>query len=322
MRDFIDEWKNEIYPVKNYADWLIANFGRTFAETFPMEYTVKYHTTTADNMTTDWIGPRMYKPKIEEVLLGALTQDHPIIHYVTEFRYPSRDGFVSYLKMFLEKTELKIGHQVANIDPRRKELGFSDGNVVGYNGLISSIPLPDLIPMVKGVPADVQMAAGKLACSACVIVNIGIDREDISEAQISYFYDRDIMFSRLSFPHMFSPHNAPPGKGSIQAEVYFSPKYKPLDRSPEEFIPLVIADLRRCGIIREYDKVIFSNAIYAPYANVIFDHDRANALKTVHGYLEDIGIAYCGRYGDWGYMWTDESFISGERAARKILNGY
>ena len=56
-----------------------------------------------------------------------------------------------------------------------------------------------------------------------------------------------------------------------------------------------------------------------PYANIIFDHDRAGALKTVHGYLDDLGIAYCGRYGDWGYLWTDESFKSGERAADQAL---
>ena len=36
--------------------------------------------------------------------------------------------------------------------------------------------------------------------------------------------------------------------------------------------------------------------------------------------LDDLGIAYCGRYGDWGYMWTDESFISGERAAETALS--
>ena len=42
------------------------------------------------------------------------------------------------------------------------------------------------------------------------------------------------------------------------------------------------------------------------YANIIFDLERAAALETVHGYLDDIGIAYCGRYGDWGYLWTDE----------------
>ena len=57
-----------------------------------------------------------------------------------------------------------------------------------------------------------------------------------------------------------------------------------------------------------------------PYANVIFDLERAAAVETVHGYLDDVGVAYCGRYGDWGYMWTDESFISGERAAETALS--
>ena len=55
------------------------------------------------------------------------------------------------------------------------------------------------------------------------------------------------------------------------------------------------------------------------YANIIFDLERAEALKIVHGYLEDIGINYCGRFGDWGYLWTDESFISGENAAQKMM---
>jgi hypothetical protein len=55
------------------------------------------------------------------------------------------------------------------------------------------------------------------------------------------------------------------------------------------------------------------------YANIIFDLERAEALKVVHGYLDDLGIAYCGRYGEWGYMWTDESFKSGELAAEKAL---
>jgi hypothetical protein len=30
-------------------------------------------------------------------------------------------------------------------------------------------------------------------------------------------------------------------------------------------------------------------------------------------------VSYCGRYGDWAYLWTDESFLSGERAAEKAL---
>ena len=47
---------------------------------------------------------------------------------------------------------------------------------------------------------------------------------------------------------------------------------------------------------------MFRNARLLRYANIIFDLERTDALKTVHGYLDDLGIAYCGRYGDWGYL--------------------
>ena len=55
------------------------------------------------------------------------------------------------------------------------------------------------------------------------------------------------------------------------------------------------------------------------YANVIFDLDRAAALATVKDYLDELGIQCCGRYGEWGYLWTDESFMSGEQAAQRSL---
>ena len=64
-------------PIKNYADWLLSSFGRTFAELFPMQYTRKYHLTTAENMSTDWLGPRIYRPSLEEVLRGALSSIGP-----------------------------------------------------------------------------------------------------------------------------------------------------------------------------------------------------------------------------------------------------
>jgi protoporphyrinogen oxidase len=174
--------------------------------------------------------------------------------------------------------------------------------------------------MIRGTPQDVLDASQRLACSTCVLVNIGVDREDLSNAHITYFYDEDICFTRLSFPHMLSANNVPAGTGSVQAEVYFSERYKPFTGLPEDCIEHVIKDLRRCAILREEDSILCSKAMLVPYANVIFDLDRAAALKTVHGYLDDIGVAYCGRYGDWGYMWTDESFKSGELAAEKALN--
>ena|SRR5579871_1956811 len=320
ITDFVEASHAPERPINNYEDWLLASFGRTFAETFPMTYARKYHLTTAANMSTDWLGPRIYRPSLEEVLRGALSSSAPHTHYITHFRYPTNDGFISYLRKFVPMANLKLGHELVSIDPRAKELKFSNGFVGRYDALVSSVPLPEMIRMIEGAPRDVAEAARRLACSTCVLVNVGVNRQDLSPAHMTYFYDEDICFTRLSFPHMLSPNNVPPGTGSIQAEVYFSEKYKPLSGSPDALIEPVVADLRRVGLIREDDQILCTKAMLLKYANIIFDLDRNAALKTVHDYLDDLGIAYCGRYGDWGYMWTDESFISGENAVQKVLD--
>jgi protoporphyrinogen oxidase len=319
IKDFVDEQHRPERPINNYEDWLIASYGRKFAENFPMQYTRKYHLTDAANMSTDWLGPRMYRPSLEELLKGALAPWKPEVHYISNFRYPTRNGFLSYLCSFPSLAELRLDHRLTSIDPKQKVLRFANGAAARFDGLVSSIALPDLLPMVDGAPRDVVDAAQRLACSTCVLVNVGVDRDDLSKSQMTYFYDEDISFTRLSFPHMLSSTNVPAGCGSIQAEVYFSKKYRPLTHAPELCIDRVIADLRKCGLLREDDTIVTRHARVVEHANVIFDLERADALKCVHGYLDEVGIAYCGRYGDWGYMWTDESYISGERAAEKVL---
>jgi protoporphyrinogen oxidase len=141
-----------------------------------------------------------------------------------------------------------------------------------------------------------------------------------TRAQWTYFYDDDICFARLSFPPGFSPTLVPDGRGSIQAEVYFSDKWRPLTSKPEDWIQPTIDGLIQCGLVKDRSEVVHTSVIFAPFANVIFDQDRPKALPIVQGYLDDIGIAYCGRYGDWGYIWTDQAFFSGERAAKTALS--
>jgi len=318
--DFVSAQQRPERPIRHYADWLETAYGETFARTFPMVYGLKYHTTPADNMTTDWLGPRMYRPSLDEVLRGALSPTRQTdMHYVTTFRYPTRGGFAAYLKPFLAQADLRLCHRLVSLDARTRTLGFDNGTVATYQKVISSVPLPDLIDCIVDVPRDVREAAARLAFTSTVLINLGVDRPDLSDSHITYVYDPEIVFPRLSFPHMLSTHNAPAGTGSIQVEVYFSDKYRPAPPTPEALIDPVIGGLQKIGILRETDQILFREAHPVRYANVIFDHERADALATVHGYLDDIGVHYCGRYGNWDHSWTDEAFESGERAACAAL---
>lgn len=320
LADFFHAQNSNHGEISNYRDWLYASYGETFSEMFPMEYCKRYHTTMASNMSTEWVGPRLYRPDPKEVLTGAFNPETDDVHYVPEFRYPKQGGFESYLDIFLKDASLLTNHEVISINPVTRQIQFAGKQAVHYDAIISSLPLPEIIPMISGVPDQVRDAADKLACTQCVVVNIGINRADISAHHWTYFYDDDFSFTRLSYPHMQSPNNAPPGTGIFQAEVYFSKKYKPIGKSPNEYITPVMDDLRRCSLLREDDEILFADAKFVPYANIIFDLDRVPALKTVTDYLDEIGIHRCGRYGEWGYHWTDESVTSGEKAALKALD--
>jgi len=321
IRDFVaaSHTPEDKVQIDNYDDWLLAAYGETFTRNFPGVYTRKYHSTDAVNLTTDWLGPRLYRPKLEEVLYGALNPSTPDVHYVDHFRYPTHGGFVSYLNGFRERTNVACNSEIVEIDPVAKTLRIGDGRIVPYDQVISSAPLPKLIPMIKGVPDDVREAAAKLACTEVVLVNVGVSKPHVRDDHWTYFYDEDIAFARLSYPSNFSPNVAPKGCTALQAEVYFSDKWKPRNEPADACIEPVIDGLLKAGLIDGRDQVVHTSTIVAPFANIIFDHDRPAALKLIHGYLDDIGVGYCGRFGDWGYIWTDQAFASGERAAKDAL---
>lgn len=319
IRDFAAVHAAPERSIRDYADWLEVAYGTTFAQTFPAVYGLKYHTTTPDRLTTEWLGPRMYRPSLDEVLRGALEASTADVHYVTHFRYPSEGGFVSYLRPFWTEHPPELNSELIGFDPASRTLRFGDGRSVRADELISSIALTDLVPLIDGVPAEVRAAAGRLAFTTAVVIDVGVDRSDLSAAHLRYFYDEDIVFARLNFPHMLSPRTVPDGMGAVQAEIYFSDKYRPLTEPIESLVERTVADLHRVGILRPTDRLPVQRGRVVRHANVIYDLERAAALEIVHGYLDQIGLRYCGRYGDWDHSWTDEAFTSGERAAEAVL---
>lgn len=307
-------------PVKGYDEWLIRSYGETYARNFPMEYTIKYHTCEAKDMTTDWLGPRLYQPNLEEVIFGMLSPVTPDKHYISKSRYPNQSGFSNFLSEAKEIAPILYQNEVTEIDIAKKTFTVNNTETADYDHLISSMPLDKIMNIIPAAPRDLVDAANKLSCTQCMLVNIGVNRENVSEAHWTYIYDHDICFTRLSFPHKFSPQTVPDGCSSIQAELYFSDKYRPINVSIDQCIENTINDLINIGILESKDEVIFRKAWLIPYAQVIFDHDRQPAVDLIHEFLRDNNIEYCGRFGEWAYIWSDESFMSGEKAVQRILD--
>ena len=104
--DFITAQRTRGRSPNSYAAWLRQYAGKFFAEEFAARYTRKYWTVEPDEMTSDWVAPRVYAPRIEEVIRGALTQQAPTFHYVQQCRYPVSGGYEAYTRIFREGLEV------------------------------------------------------------------------------------------------------------------------------------------------------------------------------------------------------------------------
>lgn len=314
--DFVEATRAPPGPVETYEAWLLRHLGRAFCEEFTFRYTRKYWTAEARDLTTEWVGQRMHTPPLQEVVRGALAPQPADQHYLTGYRYPVEGGFEPYVRAVLAGQAIETGQEVVAIHPGTRSLELASGRTVRYERLVSSLPLPVLVERLVGAPAEVRQAAARLRCSALALLNVGVDRADgFPASDWMYFYDEDLCFARGTLPHRLAPANVPPGCGAIQVEIYHSP-YRALPEGA--LLERGLADLRRAGLLHPGDRLLVAEEVRVPFANVIFDTGRREALGVVRAHLAELGIECCGRFGEWEYFWSDDSIHSGWRAADRV----
>lgn len=310
--DFLARPQVDMSQITNYEQWLRIQFGDYFAEHFPMVYTKKYWMCEAKDLETKWVGQRVYQPSVEEVIQGSRTADTPVTYYAKEMRYPKTGGYKHFFSSLADGTDIRYNQKVIAIDPIRKEVKTEDGNEYQYDKLYSSIPLPEYSHLLHGIPEDVKIAISKLKCTSGYHVSIALKTKNIPPYLWWYIYDEDILAARVYSPSLKSPNNAPEGCSSLQMEVYCEEgKY-----TEKQLLDGTVGKLVELGIIKQED-ILFTHVGFEKYANVIFDHLVYGNRKKVKDYLQKIGIHPIGRFGEWDYLWSNQSLLSG----MNILNG-
>ena len=316
IADFVRAQYENDRPIENYKDWCYKGLGETMSETFTRPYTRKYWNLELEQLTTDWVSERIYAPKLEEVLAGALTTKTDQHYYMSTFRYPEEHGFQGYSAGLAKDAPIRYNTKIVEIDLEHKKLTSQDGATHHFDQLISSLPLPEIIRITKDAPPNVRAAAEELACSSHFLISIGIDRPQVNDAYWIYYYDEDLPFSRISFMSKYSPKTARPSTSTMQLEVVHS-RYKALP-SKENLVEQCVDALLRIGLLKSREEILAIDARDIKYANVIFDFQRAANRAIVHDWLTSKNVHWAGRYGEWAYLWTDQSILSGERAANEV----
>ncbi|QXE21287.1 NAD(P)/FAD-dependent oxidoreductase [Clostridium sp. 001] len=317
IKSFLER-SNTKKEFSNYEEWLYNQYGKYISDKFPKIYTRKYWCTEASQLGTGWINNRMYRPSIDEILYGAMSDKTENVYYAKEMRYPKQGGYKSFLNPMVNNINIKLNKKAILIDATNKYIEFKDGTKVYYETLISSIPVPELIGILKDTPREVIYASNKLMATSMKLVSVGFNRPDIIDKLWFYIYDEDILPARAYSPSLKSRNNVPNGCSSIQFEIYESP-CKKVNMSNSNLCEYIEKCIIKMNIASKND-ILFMNVKNVDYANVIFYSDIYRNREIIQGYLKKVGIYCIGRFGKWDYLWSDQSFLSGMNMAIKLKN--
>ena len=291
----------------DYESWLRHQYGDAIAERYPIRYTQKYWDTHASELSTTWIGNRMRRAELDEILFGSLTPKTPNTYYTKEVRYPKKGGFRAFIEKLIDQSSIEYNNRAVELDLDSNIVSFKNGLKVEYKTLVSSIPLPEMVSITKKVTPKVLKASQTLKATSIDLISVGFNKPLIKDLWF-YIYDEDILASRAYSPSIKSPNNAPEGNSSLQFEIYSRGTKSQFKK--EDLIENVIYALKKMKIADKED-IIFTHHKHLRYGNVIFDIGMEKNRNLARSIFKSQDIQMIGRFGEWDYLWSNQSLMSG-----------
>lgn len=324
-------------PPTNFLEWSYRTFGAGITEHFMQPYNRKVWGIEPERMSSDWIEGRVLTPSLDEVIEGALTRGRPDMGPNARFGYPLHGGCEAFVAGLADRVRARAGGLAMNrtlvkLDPSRRRATFRveepgdspNGTVrletVGYETLYPSVPLPDLIAAIEGVPDAVRRAASSLPSTAVVCVNLGINRERVTEKHWIYYPEDQskYIFQRIFVQSNASPFTAPPGHSALTFEISHSAT-KPLPvQGNRALVAACVAGLKQTDLWRNGDEVVFEQVLSLPHAYIPFTPERPGQLAVINEYLHGLNIFPVGRFGEWKYLNQDGAILSAKRVVESV----
>jgi protoporphyrinogen oxidase len=194
----------------------------------------------------------------------------------------------------------------------------SDGRATHrYDALASTIPIQELAAALEGTPPEILAAVNALRYNSLVTVSVGLDSARLPDYTAIYVPDPAVRFHRLSFPAAFSPHNAPPGRSIIQAEITTNPGDGTHEMPDQELLGDVMNDLQDMDLVRR-SEVCYARVLRTKYGYVVQNDDCRRYLKQAKAYFEQIGIPLCGRVAEFEYINMDVCIDRARKLADRL----
>lgn len=288
----------------NFDDLIDAQFGAGIAKYFMKPYNFKVWAHPITQMGRDWLGERVALPNIERILTNVLMERVDAAWGPNnKFKFPLYGGtgglytpFVPYIK-----DNLHLNKNAVAVDVHTKQIHFSDGEIVDYDLLLSTMPLDLLIRRIDDAPETVREATYGLHHSSGLFVGVGVKRRVNSSKCWMYFPEDTSPFYRVTYLSNYSPYITPDENHFLLlTETSYSP-HKPENKA--DIVDRVVQGLLNTKLLEpaDLDRIASTYLIDVEYSYPVPTLDRNPALGIIQPYLMSHDIHSRGRFGAWEY---------------------
>ncbi len=315
---FVRAWaENASAEPTDFREWVLERFGDGLAEHFFFPYNSKLYRARPEELSLDWVGRYVPKPKLEEVIDGALGLHDGRVGYNATFRYPATGGISLLPKGVADHlSSLELEREVSRVHLGERWVELADGERIEWRKLLSTISLPALIDsVVDPLPEKIASARGALRWVRVLNLALGVEGPAPTDQHWLYFPDPELSFYRVGFP---SNHGdlAPAGCHTVSVEVSLDPG----GGDVESLAAGAQGALVGAGLLEEEAVRVRRVTVLDP-AYVVFDHPRREAVATLRHYLRDHGVMLSGRWAEWKYSAMEDAILDGMTAARRLGGG-
>ncbi|WP_386693257.1 MULTISPECIES: protoporphyrinogen/coproporphyrinogen oxidase [unclassified Lonepinella] len=281
-----------------FKEMLYVKFGKSIADKFLIPYNTKLYACDLDTLDKDAMGRFFPFAEKEEIIRNFKNSDDS--SYNSTFVYPT-GGAIEYVNSIasrLDQNKIKKNVKVIAINKDEKTVTCSTGDVIKYDRLISTMPFPKLLDLVKlNYDKDIYN------WNKVLVFNLGFNKK--GEDKINHWIycpEEQYCFYRVGFYDNILSQD----KMSMYVELGFA-KNETVESST--WLGRVLSDLKKAGFISNDQILLDYEAILMDPAYVHINSESTKDVESKKKELSQYGIYSIGRYGSWTYCSIEDNII-------------
>ena len=283
------------------------NFGEYMCEKFFIPYNKKLFGVDLDQLSKKQIS-RFFPEPNETVILNQLRENNEKLStYNSLFWYPNNGGIDLLLRHFEHPTNVEFAYPIS-IDLLSKTIVLSSGKKVNFEKLITSIPLNNLLKVIK---KNINLPEINLKASKQFAVHIGTSQVIPALNDVSWIYipDQTVNIYRIGNYSFASKLMSGSKKGMSL--------YIELSSSSQDPIKETIDYLtRQFSLDKKQIEVVSLNELNPGYVH--FKKNQSSDLKSLRNILGNNSVFTIGRYGNWDYVSMEDCILEAQKLAEEF----